>query len=189
MYCLARKIYYFWLYPYVKYSTFFEPDRDHPIQSYQNWTRIGKNCQSMTNISELRRIGRPPNLYQFRANPWENYQFANINCQSPADSPQRNLTAHRQVWASDFWPQPSGNWVFPIRRIWKPIGRNPSPIRATPVPIWCQSITSLNLWTGPIVCQFDANQLPMPRQHNVNAWQKNDKFLFPIRSQSKIRIT
>ena len=109
----------------------------------------------MTNLSEMTRIGRPPNLCQFGANPWHIYQCADIDCQFPANQTQRNLTAHRQVWASNLGPEPSGNWVL----------ANPEKLLANP------SQSSANLM--PINNHFQllhrANRLSIAYQSATNA--------------------
>ena len=72
-----------------------------------------------------------------------------------------------------------------------PIQRNPSPIRANPVPISRQSMTSLKLCTGPIHCQFDANQLPISCQ-SMSMLDRNVKISFanpsPIQKADYIRV-
>ena len=158
-------------YPYVRWSTFFQSNASQPIQFNLNWTRIGKNCQSMTNISEMTRIGKPPNLCHFRANPWQNYQCADINCQFPANLTQRNLTVHRQVWASNLWPEPSCNWLLtnPEKFIANPkkfnANQSKSSANFTPIDHQFESLHRTN-WLS-IACQSATNAVPI----DVNAWQ------------------
>ena len=153
--------------PYVRWSTIFQSNANQPIQFNLNWTRIGKNCQSITNTGEMTRIGISPNLCQFWANPGKIYQCDDINCQFPANQTQRNLTAHRQVWASNLWHEPSCNWSLtdPEKFI-----ANPENFNANPAPISRQSITTFNLCARPMECQLGTNQPPMSCQSNVNAW-------------------
>ena len=115
--------------PYVRWSTIFQSNANQPIQFNLNWTRIGKNCQSITNTGEMTRIGISPNLCQFWANPGKIYQCDDINCQFPANQTQRNLTAHRQVWASNLWHEPSCNWSLtdPEKFIANPENFNANP--------------------------------------------------------------
>ena len=115
--------------PYVRWSTIFQSNASQPIQFNLNWTRIGKNCQSITNTGEMTRIGISPNLCQFWANPGKIYQCDDINRQFPANQTQRNLTAHRQVWASNLWHEPSCNWSLtdPEKFIANPENFNANP--------------------------------------------------------------